>query len=77
MPTILRWNGYKFFFFSDEEDRPHVHVTKQNAQGKFWLAEVAHVKSQGFSQKELNVLEKKIKEQQALLLGKWNEYFNA
>jgi len=76
MPTILRWKGYKFFFFSLEEDRPHIHVKKQHGQAKYWLETVEFVKAQGFSQKELNVIEKKIIEEQDLILEKWNDYFN-
>ena len=76
MPTLLRWNGYKFFFFSLEEDRPHVHITKQNAQAKFWLEQVELVKSKGFSQKDLNVLEKKVSQEREMLLEKWNDYFD-
>jgi hypothetical protein len=77
MPTVLRWKGYKFFFYSDEEDRPHIHIKNQNAQAKYWLETVEFVKAEGFSQKELNVIKKKIIEEQDLLLEKWNDYFNA
>ncbi|WP_371398044.1 DUF4160 domain-containing protein [Fretibacter rubidus] len=77
MPTVLRWKGYKFFFYSDEEDRPHIHIIKQNAQAKYWLNDVEFVKAEGFSQKELNVLFKKVAEEQDLFLERWNDYFNA
>ena len=34
-PTLLRQQGYRFFFFSREEPRMHVHC--QNGEAKFWL----------------------------------------
>ncbi len=38
MPTILRINGFRFFFYSNENDEPaHVHVEKGDAEGKIWL----------------------------------------
>jgi hypothetical protein len=38
MPTILRMNGFRFFFYSNENDEPaHVHVEKGDAEGKIWL----------------------------------------
>ena len=38
MPTILRKNGFRFFFYSNENDEPvHVHVEKGDAEGKIWL----------------------------------------
>jgi len=38
MPTVLRWRGYRFFFFSNEGSEPaHIHVEKDEAMAKFWL----------------------------------------
>ena len=28
MPTVLRIEGFRFFFFSDEHDPSHIHVEK-------------------------------------------------
>ena len=36
-PTVLRVRGYRFFFFSREETRPHVHVQHATGEAKFWL----------------------------------------
>ena len=36
-PTILRVRGYRFYFFSREEARPHVHVQHATGEAKFWL----------------------------------------
>ena len=36
-PTVFRENGYRFFFFSREEDRMHVHITSGDGEAKFWL----------------------------------------
>ena len=36
-PTVFRWKGYRFFFFSREERRMHVHVTCAEGEAKFWL----------------------------------------
>ena len=37
-PTILKIKGYRFFFFSREESRMHIHVMCQNGEAKFWLS---------------------------------------
>jgi hypothetical protein len=34
-PTVFRWKGYRFFFFSREEERKHVHVTCADGEAKF------------------------------------------
>ena len=36
-PTVLRVRGYRFYFFSREEPRPHVHVQHETGEAKFWL----------------------------------------
>lgn len=36
-PTIFREAGFRFFFFSREESRMHVHVSHSDGEAKFWL----------------------------------------
>jgi len=37
MPTVLKIKDYRFFFFSREESRQHIHIYCQNGEAKFWL----------------------------------------
>ena len=38
MPTVLRSQGFRFFFYSNEGNEPmHIHVTKAEANGKIWM----------------------------------------
>ena len=39
-PTIFRYKSYRFFFFSREEKRMHVHVTCPEGEAKFWIEPV-------------------------------------
>lgn len=36
-PTVFRYKGYRFFFFSREEERMHIHVSSDSGEAKFWL----------------------------------------
>ena len=36
-PTIFRYKNYRFFFFSREEERKHVHVYSPKGEAKFWI----------------------------------------
>lgn len=36
-PTVFREGGYRFFFFSREEERKHVHIVSGECEAKFWL----------------------------------------
>ena len=39
MPTILRENGYRFYWYSNEGvyKRIHIHVERAGSKAKFWL----------------------------------------
>ena len=36
-PTVFREGSLRFFFFSREETRPHVHVISPDGEAKIWL----------------------------------------
>jgi hypothetical protein len=38
MPTVLRHQGYRFYFYSHEPNEPpHIHVDQGDKSAKFWL----------------------------------------
>ena len=80
MPKVFEYNGYKFFFYSNEgnpRERCHIHVRNGDGEAKFWLTPfISLAESWGFSGKELNDLEKKVFEIKDLIMEKWNEHFN-
>ena len=36
-PTVFRAEGFRFYFFSREESRAHVHVQHAEGEAKFWI----------------------------------------
>lgn len=77
MPTVLRIDGFRFFFYSNEgSEPPHIHVERGDAAAKFWLEPVELADSVGFSAKEINLLRRLVIEHQATLLQAWHDYFN-
>ncbi len=76
MPTVLRWNGYRFYFFSNEgQEPPHIHIDKAENTVKFWLSPVSVARNIGFGGRELALLEAKVLEERERFIGAWNEYF--
>lgn len=76
MPTLLVWNGYRFYFFSNESSEPpHIHIDKAVRTAKFWLSPVALASSVKFKDNELAELEKKVSEHQKGFMEAWHEYF--
>jgi len=76
MPTILRINGFRFFFYSNEHLPIHIHIEKDNKTAKFNLEFIELVKSRGFNASELKEMRKLVSDNVTLFKNKWNEYFN-
>lgn len=76
MPTILRLNGFRFFFYTNEHLPKHIHVEKGEGTAKFNLFPVELVKSKRFRAYEINDIRKLVSENLELFKDKWDEYFN-
>ena len=75
-PTVFRWKEYRFFFFSREEKRIHIHVYCPDGEAKFWLTpEIELAKNYHFSPKQLKVIESLIKEHLDELTSAWKKHF--
>ena len=78
MPTILRHDGFRFFFFSNEgNEPPHIHVEQAEAYAKFWLNPVELAHTSAFSSRQLKKLRKLVEQNQQLFNESWDEYFNS
>lgn len=79
MPTIFRYDGFRFFFYSNEGDprEPmHVHVMKAGTEAKFWLRpEVEVAANAGVDARALRLLSAVIEERRAEIERAWNEHF--
>lgn len=75
-PTVFRESGYRFFFFSREEERMHVHVISSDGEAKFWLEpEVALAKNHRFTTQQLKQIETLIEAHYDDLVGSWQAHF--
>ena len=77
-PTILREKGYRFFFFSREETRMHVHVYCENGEAKFWLdPEIELARNYRLSRLRLKQIEEIIEERYDQFTAAWQTHFNS
>lgn len=76
MPVCLRVGGYRFFFWSNENDEPpHVHVARAEHYAKFWLEPVSLVRNRGFRRNEITEVHQIVQQYRAALLECWNVHF--
>lgn len=77
-PTVFHYRNYRFFFFSREEQRPHVHVRSPDGEAKFWLEPTVELAvSRGLNEKELRILQKIVIDKQYEIREHWRKHFGS
>jgi hypothetical protein len=75
-PTVFRIGNYRFYFFSREEERMHVHVVSADGEAKFWMEPIISLANYtGFDKRQLGRLQKLIEEHRSEIAKAWKEYF--
>ncbi len=75
-PTVFRERGYRFFFFSREEARMHVHVLSAKGEAKFWLEpRIEMARNQGYNLLQLQEIATLIEEHHHELVDAWKHHF--
>ncbi len=77
-PTIFLYRSYRFYFFSRDEPRLHVHVISPDGEAKFWLEpKIELAVNQGLSATELNELKKIVEERQNEIRDNLQRHFHS
>ena len=75
-PTIFRENGFRFFFFSREESRLHVHVHHADGEAKFWLEpQIELAQNYGLSDRQIRAAETLVRKHEYDTRAAWREHF--
>ena len=76
-PTIFRDGTFRFFFFSREEERLHVHVQSPDGEAEFWIEpEIELARSYRLSDQDLKrVLELVVAHEQEIR-NAWQRHFD-
>ncbi len=75
-PTVFRAAGLRFYFFSREEPRLHVHVQGGGGEAKFWLEpELELAQNFGLSRRTLAAALRLIREHEDEIRAAWKTHF--
>ena len=75
-PTVFRDGEFRFFFFSREESRPHVHVSHPDGEAKFWLSPTVELaRNIGLSSQRIKEAERLVETRQQEIIDAWNNHF--
>ncbi len=73
---MFRYKSYRFFFFSREEIRIHVHVSCSEGEAKFWLEPVvALADHHGLTSRALAELHKIVEDKKDEIKKSWKKHF--
>ena len=76
MPTVFRYGEFRFYFFSREETRRHIHVSSTNGEAKIWIEpEVSVAKVVNLSQQDVNRVVSLVNENLEMINEHWNKHF--
>ena len=76
-PTIFRSGDLRFFFFSREETRMHVHVQSPDGEAKFWLEPVIAVaQNQGLKGRSIFEALRLVREHEQEIRRAWHAHFD-
>lgn len=75
-PTIFKRGGLRFYFFSREEERLHVHVQGERGEAKYWLEpEIVLAQNYGLSRASLGLALRLIREHENEIRAAWKKHF--
>ena len=75
-PTVFRHGPYRFYFFSREEPRIHVHVQTSAGEAKFWLEpQIELAQNHGLNRRQLNSALRLVKEHEVEIREAWQAHF--
>lgn len=77
-PTVFREGPYRFYFFSREETRMHVHVHGPDGEAKFWLEPTVELaQNYGLSTQQVNTVLRVIRERENDIRKAWKTHFGS
>ncbi len=77
-PTVFRAGPFRFFFFSREEPRIHIHVVSADGEAKYWIEpEIKLAKNYGFEEPDLRRIEVLIGEHEQEIRDAWQRHFGS
>ncbi len=77
-PSVFQEKGFRFFFFSKEESRKHVHVYCGDGEAKFWLEpSIELADNYGLKPKQLREVQRILEERKDEIIDAWKKHLGS
>jgi hypothetical protein len=75
-PTVFQEGEFRFFFFSREESRIHIHVSHPDGEAKFWLEPTIELaRNIGLSSSKMKEAERLVESHKKEITDAWHNHF--
>jgi hypothetical protein len=75
-PTVFREAGFRFYFFSREESRLHVHVSSADGEAKFWLEpRIELAQNSGLDDRQVRAVQALVERSEDVIRDAWRRHF--
>jgi hypothetical protein len=77
MPTILFLYGFRFYFFMNEHEPIHVHISKGQSEARIILVPSIQISlNKGFKKNEMRMIIDLISEHYETIIEAWHQTFD-
>jgi len=77
-PTVFRDGEFRFFFFSREESRVHIHVSHPDGEAKFWLEPTIELaRNIGLNSSKMKEAERLVESRKKEITDAWYNHFGS
>lgn len=77
-PTVFRNGPFRFYFFSREETRMHIHINAAGGEAKFWIEPMIELaKNDGLSTRQLNAVQRLVETNEEKIRLAWRDHFGS
>jgi hypothetical protein len=74
MPTLFYFFGLRFFFYSNDHEPIHVHVSNSDGEAKFKVSPLKLIENRGLKPKDIRYAEAAIEENKEIIIQRWYEF---
>ena len=76
-PTVFRDGPFRFFFFSREEERLHIHVQSTDGEAKVWIEpEIELARNYELSEQDLSRVLQLVADHEQEIRDAWHRHFD-
>ena len=77
-PTVFRDGPFRFYFFSREESRMHIHVQAPDGEAKFWLEpKIELAMSVGLTRQQVDTALALVRKHEHEIRAAWKTHFGS